>query len=162
LPHILPPVSRRLALAAMSLAVVGSASAQSTANDDTAALAAIVQRYAQALRANDAATLVSLYTADGVFMREYFPPAVGRDALQAAYRAVFEALKLELEFQIQESQVTGDMAWLRLHSQGKQKTLATGVELQTAFNGLVVFRREAGAWKIRCYIYTSSKADGGR
>ena len=104
---------------------------------------------------------MALYTADGVFMREDLPAVVGSDALRAAYRQVFATLKVDLRFTIQETEVAGDMAWLRSLSKGRIKTLATGVEADESFNSLIVFRREGGTWKIRCYLYASNKPGTG-
>jgi ketosteroid isomerase-like protein len=153
--------SRRVLLAAPALAVIGAANAQTSGAGDRAQLAAVMERYAAALDSNNVDALVALYTADGMFMRENLPAVAGSQALQAAYRQVFATLKVKLGFAIQESEVAGDMAWLRALSKGRIKTLATGVEADESFNDLVVFRREGGTWKIRCYIYASNKPGKG-
>jgi len=152
--------SRRALIAgAAVVAFVGSAHAQGTS--DAAQLAALMESYAAALRSNNADALVALYTTNGVFMREDMPAVVGRDALTKAYREVFAALKLDLAFTIQETEIAGDMAWLRSTSTGRVKILATGAESSNSFNELVVFRRESGAWKIRSYIYASNQPGKG-
>jgi len=150
---------RRVLLAAAAFAAVGgahSAFAQ-PASGDPHELVAIMERYAQALRTNNVEALVAMYTDDGVFMREDLPAAVGRAALQAAYREVFATLKIDLRFDIHETEVAGDMAWLRSTSKGLIKILASGREAKGSFNSLTVFKRQAGAWKIRCSIYASNK-----
>ena len=43
----------------------------------------------------------------------------------------------------------------------KIRALATGADADESFNELVVFRREGGAWKIRCYLYASNKPGTG-
>ena len=53
------------------------------------------------------------------------------------------------------------MAWLRSTSKGRIKTLATGADAVESFNDLVVFRRDGGTWKIRCYLYASNKPGAG-
>lgn len=140
-----------------ALAVGAATGAEAQSSTDAAPLRAIMERYAAALRANDVDTLVSLYTANGVFMREDMPAVVGRDALRAAYRQVFATLKLDLSFDVQEAEVAGDMGWLRVISKGKIKVLATGVETTNSFNELIVFRREADGWKIRSCLYASNQ-----
>src|SRR5262249_34562477 len=89
MPHILSLISRRLALTALPFAVAGAARAQSAGAADAAALASVVQRYAQALRSKDIEALVALYADDGVFMPEGAPAASGRAALRTAYRTIF-------------------------------------------------------------------------
>lgn len=153
--HVFLPSRRALLAAAAVVSVIGSARAQGA--DDPARLVAIMDSYAAGLRANNVEALVALYTSNGVFMRDNMPAVVGREALRAAYREVFATLKVDLSFTIQETEVSGDMAWLRATSSGRIKVLATGMETAEAFNLVVIFRREAGAWKIRNYIYASSR-----
>ena len=155
--------SRRAVLAAAAVAALAGTApaliqAQGTADP---ALAAIMNNYAAALRSGNVEALVALYAPNGVFMREDMPAVVGRDALGKAYREVFSTLKVDLAFTIQETEVAGDMAWLRSTSTGRIKILATGAESSNSFNELVVFRREGGAWKIRSYIYASNKPGSG-
>ncbi len=154
--------SRRVLLAASAFAVVGGASAQTTSGSgDPGQLVALMERYVTALRSNNVEALVSLYASNGVFMREDMPAVVGHDALRAAYQKVFATLKVDLGFDIQETVVGGDMAWMRSTSKGRIKTLATGAEADESFNQLIVFGREAGTWKIRCYLYASNKPGAG-
>ena len=160
MPAPFSAASRRALLAATAaFTFIGSAHAQGA--DDPARLVAIMDGYAAGLRANNVEALVALYASNGVFMRDNMPAVVGRDALRAAYREVFATLKVDLAFTIQETEVAGDMAWLRATSSGRIRTLATGMETAEAFNLVVVFRREAGAWKIRNYIYASSRPGMG-
>ena len=150
--------SRRALLAGAAVAMVGSAQAQPA--DDSAQILAIMERYAAGLRWGTADALVALYTSDGVFIRDNLPAAAGTEALRAAYRQVFATLKLDLAFEIKETEVAADMAWLRATSKGRIKTLASGVEATESFNDVVIFRRTAAGWKIRCYIYNASKGAG--
>ena len=150
--------SRRALLAGAAIAMVGSAQAQPS--DDPAQLLAIMERYAAGMRWGTADALVTLYTSDGVFIRDNLPAAIGTEALRAAYRQVFATLKLDLAFAVKETEVAGDMAWLRATSTGRVKTLASGVEATESFNDLVIFRRTPAGWKIRCYMYNASKGAG--
>ena len=160
MPAYVSILSRRSLLAAAAVvSVVGTVRAQGS--DDPARLVAIMDSYAAGLRANNVEALVALYASNGVFMRDNMPAVVGREALRAAYREVFATLKADLSFAIQETEVSGDMAWLRATSSGRIRILSTGMESAEAFNLVVVFRREAGAWKIRNYIYASSRPGTG-
>jgi ketosteroid isomerase-like protein len=150
--------SRRALLAGAAVAMIGSAQAQTP--DDSAQILAIMERYAAGLRWGTADALVALYTSDGVFIRDNLPAATGTEALRAAYRQVFAILKLDVAFAIKETEVAGDMAWLRAISTGRIKTLASGAEATESFNDVVIFRRTAAGWKIRCYIYNAAKGAG--
>ena len=151
--------SRRVLLAGAAIAMVGSA-ARAQPTDDPAQLLALMERYAAGLRWGAADALVALYTPDGVFIRDDLPAATGTEALRAAYRQVFATLKVDLAFEIKETEVAGDMAWLRATSKGRVKTVASGVDAKEAFNIVAIFRRTAAGWKIRCLIYNSSKGTG--
>jgi uncharacterized protein (TIGR02246 family) len=125
-------------------------------------LVKIMERYAAALAANDVEALVSLYSPQGVFMREEMKAVVGHDALRATYREVFATLKVNLQFTVREAEEAGDMAWLRSVSKGTVKLLKTGVESKQGYNQLVVFRKENGTWKIRAYLYGSNRPEPGQ
>jgi ketosteroid isomerase-like protein len=151
--------SRRVLLAGAAVAMVGN-TARAQTSDDPAQLLAIMERYAAGLRWGTADALVTLFTSDGVFIRDNLPAAAGTEALRAAYRQVFATLKLDLAFEIKETEMAADMAWLRATSRGRIKTLASGVETTESFNDVVIFRRTAAGWKIRCYIYNTAKGAG--
>ena len=146
-----------LSLAAVLVALAGNAHAQAAAEFQK-----ILDTYSKALDGNDVETLVNLYTADGVFMRDDMPAVIGRDALRASYKDVFATLKVYLTFKVQAAEQSGDLGWSRSLSNGKVKVLATGVETAETYNQLVVFKKEGGTWKIRNYLYASSKAQPGQ
>jgi len=151
--------SRRALLASAAVAMVVSA-ARAQPSDDPAQLLALMERYAAGLRWGAADALVALYTPDGVFIRDDLPAATGTEALRAAYRQVFATLKVDLAFEIKETEVAADMAWLRATSKGRVKTLASGADATEAFNIVAIFRRTSAGWKIRCLIYNASKGAG--
>lgn len=151
-------VSRRALLAGATVAVLGTAHAQPA--DDAAQLLALMDRYAAGLRWNTVDALVALYTPDGAFIRDGLPAAVGTEALRAAYRQVFATLKVDLAFEVKETEISSDMAWLRATSTGRVRTLSNGAEATEAFNVVVIFRRTAAGWKIRNYIYAAAKGTG--
>lgn len=151
--------SRRALLAGAAVALVAN-EAQAQPSDDAAQILAVMERYAAGLRWGTADALVALYTSDGVFIRDNLPAAAGTEALRAAYRQIFATLKLDVAFAIKETEVAGDMAWLRATSRGRVKTLASGVEATESFNDVVIFRRTAAGWKIRCYMYNAAKGAG--
>jgi len=151
-------VQRRVLLLAAGVAAIAGNAAADTASD----LQKIMDGYATALNTGDVEKLVGLYSPKGVFMREEMKAVVGQDALRAAYREIFATLKVDLQFTIREAEEAADMAWLRSVSKGTVKVLKTGVETKQAYNQLVVFRKEGGAWKIRAYLYGATSAAPGQ
>jgi uncharacterized protein (TIGR02246 family) len=145
-------------LVAAGVAAVAGSAAADTASD----FQKIMDKYAAALKAGDVEALVGLYSPKGVFMRDEMKAVVGQDALRAAYKEIFATLKVDLAFTVREAEATGDMGWLRGVSKGMVKILKTGAEAKQGYNQLVVFAREAGAWKIRAYLYGATSAAPGQ
>jgi uncharacterized protein (TIGR02246 family) len=116
-----------------------------------------IKTYEKALNSNDIESILSLYGQAPVFMPQHAPPLVGREAVRAGYRQVFETIKLNVEFTIHEVEVLGDTAWARTSSAGGTRILAAGIEVQEGNNELFVFKREHGDWKIHRYLFATTQ-----
>lgn len=117
-------------------------------------LGAILDKYAEALKAGNVEAIVRLYTANGSFMAPNTTAAVGPEALRAAYKRIFTLVAVDVEFNVWEAAKYAETGWLRSTSKVHTKTLATGKETTNTFNQLVVFQPESRVWKIRSYIYS--------
>jgi len=147
----------------MTAVLLGLFAANASVADEaeqTAAVRASLEKqlnaYQQRLAQGNVEGILDLYSADPVFIPEYAPPAVGREAVRKAYEWVFATLKLNGRFIVHEAEVIGDTAWVRTNSTGRFTVIATGVEGDVANSELFVFKREQGAWKIHRYIFTSA------
>ena len=117
----------------------------------------LLKTYETALNANDIEGILALYGSDPVFMPQHAPALVGRDAVRAGYQQVFDSIKLNVAFEIHETQEAGDWAWARTSSAGRTKILATGTEVTEGNNELFVFRREGGPWRIHRYLFATNQ-----
>lgn len=117
----------------------------------------LIKSYGSALNAGDVEKVLALYSTDPVFMPQHAPALVGRDAVRAGYRQVFDTIKLNVKFEIHEIQEAGDWAWARTSSAGRTKILAAGTEVTEGNNELFVFRREGGSWRIHRYLFATNK-----
>lgn len=117
----------------------------------------VLHRYETALNANDLDGVLNLYGSDPVFMPQHAPAMVGRDAVRAAYRQVFDTIKLDIKFTTHEIETHGDTSWARTSSAGRTRILAAGVEVQEGNNELFVFRKENGDWKIHRYLFSTNQ-----
>ncbi len=151
-----PLLKAVMAAAAALAASAGVASAQHTT--DRAAIESVLTTYEAALNASDTETVLTLYTADGVFMPQHSLPSVGADAIRAAYVGVFNAITLEVTFEIDEiAQVAPNWAFARTRSNGFVTINATGQRAPEANQELFVFTRtDAGAWRIARYIFSTT------
>jgi uncharacterized protein (TIGR02246 family) len=121
-----------------------------------AAITAVLQRYQQALDASDVHGVVELYTDDAVVLPPNAPSAVGSAAVRATYKGIFQAIDLDLTFDIAEVKVASpNWAFLRSTSQGTITVLATGAQIPSSNHELFVLHRSRGGWKLARYSFSS-------
>lgn len=126
------------------------------AHQDRARIEALLRRYEAALNAGDAAAATEVYAAGAVFMAQHRAPAEGRAAIRRAYDEIFAAIKLHVEFGIDEVEVVGDTAWARTHSAGRTEIRATGGEVPEKNSELFLFRKQPdGAWRVTRYLFAT-------
>lgn len=118
-----------------------------------------LRRYEQALNSSDVDRVMTLYADDAVFMPQHSLPAVGRDAVRAAYRHVFDTIKLDIRFAIDEVRLLSrDWAFARTRSNGAVNALGSDQPAGSEANQeLFLLHREAdGQWRIARYIFSTS------
>lgn len=117
----------------------------------------LIKTYETALNANDLEKILALYGSEPVFMPQHAPALVGRDAVRAGYKQVFETLKLNIRFEVHEIEEAGEWVWARTSSAGRTRILAAGVEVTEGNNELFIFRREGGEWRIHRYLFATNQ-----
>ena len=128
-------------------------------NADEKAIAAVLAKYQDALNESSADAVMKLYASDGVFMPQNSPSSVGADAVRRAYNAVFDAIALNVKFDIAEiRQLTPDWAFARTNSAGRVKVNATGESSPEGNQELFVFQKIGGDWKIARYCFSTTNA----
>jgi uncharacterized protein (TIGR02246 family) len=118
--------------------------------------------YNAALNSGRTATVMPLYTEDGVFMPPYSQSAVGKDAVKKAYDAVFDELKFDVKFNIAELVVMAPAwAYVRTNSAGTTLHHSTGTSTSEANQELFIFRQEDdGKWRIARYSFSPTNPPG--
>src|SRR6516164_4719345 len=128
-------------------------------NADEKAIAAVLAKYQDALNESSADAVMKLYASDGVFMPQNSPSSVGADAVRRAYNAVFDAIALNVKFDIAEiRQLAADWAFARTNSAGRVKVNATGESSPEGNQELFVFQKIGGDWKIARYCFSTTNA----
>ncbi|UZF92826.1 YybH family protein [Bosea sp. NBC_00550] len=166
-PHAVEPtdvstsVTRRSAtLALAALLPLGTVAVAHGADASVeAAITKQLKSYEQALNVSDLDGVMKLYTEDVVFMPPHAMPVVGREAVRAAYRHIFSAIKLEITFQIDEIRpLSQDWAFARTRSDGTVKVLASNQPASPEANQeLFLLRRDdGGQWRIARYIFSTT------
>ncbi len=143
-------------LAAATL-VFGSLSGAHAADSDQEKIRAVLKAYEQVLNASDVAGVRKLYTKDGVFMAQHNPSAVGIQQVEAAYTGAFQAIDLNVEFDIVEIEVIADdWAFARTNSSGTTTINATGEKVPEGNQELFVLQKIDGYLKIARYAFSTT------
>ncbi len=116
----------------------------------------LLKSYFAALNKSDAAAAVASYTKDGVFMPTEGPTAAGLEQLKAAYRHVFDTIKLNIDFKIEEIVPSCEYAYAITSSEGEVTILDKGVTLPEKNRELFVLRKVDEDWKIARYMFNKS------
>lgn len=152
--------NRLLAAALLVLMPLLATAAESMPDEgDREAITHQLERYGQALNASDVDAVMQLYAKDAVFMPQHSLPAVGRDAVRLAYRHVFDTLRLNIDFAIDEIVVLSpDWAYARTRSRGTVKVLALEQPPAAEANQeIFLLHREAdGHWRFARYIFSTT------
>ena len=137
--------------------VLGSLCGAYAADSDKAEIEAVLKSYERVLNASDVDGILKLYTEDGVFMAQHNPSAVGIKQVEAAYTAVFQAIDLNVEFDIVEIKVIADdWAFARTNSSGTTTINATGDKVSEGNQELFVLKKIDDNWKIARYCFSSN------
>jgi uncharacterized protein (TIGR02246 family) len=124
--------------------------------ENKSAITAVLKQYQDALNASDTAAVMKLYTADGAFMAQHFPTALGTEAVRKAYDRTFDAITLAVKFDIIEVvPISDEWAFARTASVGTTK-LKTGGGGPEANQELFVMQKTDGAWKIARYCFSTT------
>lgn len=114
----------------------------------------LLATYERSLNTGDADLAASCYAADGVFMPTTLPTVTGAD-MADGYRRIFDAIRLDVTFTIDELVVTSDETAHGLtRSNGTQTVLSTGDESAESNREIFLFQRtNTDGWKISRYMF---------
>ncbi len=137
--------------------ILGSLCGAYAADSDKAEIEAVLKGYERVLNASDVDGVLKLYTEDGVFMAQHNPSAVGINQVEAAYTAAFQAIDLNVEFDIVEIKVIADdWAFARTDSSGTTTIKPTGDKVAEGNQELFVLQKIDGNRKIARYCFSTT------
>jgi len=145
-----------LTLLFFTLLLVNSAIARD--DNDASKIKTLLKGYESVLNASDVKGILKLYAKDGVFMPQHSPSQVGTDAIRAAYEHVFEAIDLDVKFDIIEVEILSDQwAFARTTSSGITTINADGAKISEGNQELFLLKKQSsGDWKIARYIFSTT------
>lgn len=144
-------------------AVVEAPKGPSETESLAAMRAAVMDDYVKAYNAMDADALSMTFAADAVRMNPGKPATVGRDAIAAEFKAIFEELQrtyssTNLTEAVTDAAVSGDWGYAHGTFQWTGKPKKAGPAQDLAGKWLVIAQRQpGGAWKMSraCWNYDS-------
>jgi len=107
----------------------------------------LLKAYEKALNTSDTQAAMALYGSEPIFMAQNAVAFIGRDAVQASYQHIFEALKLNVVFSVHEIVEMGDLAYGRTTSAGQQEVLAAHTTSKERTTNCSSFARKRGIGK---------------
>lgn len=152
------PVLSALALAgALALGACAPAAPEMNAPADLAAVTALRTNFQNGFNAGDAAAIMNGYSADPISMGNHQPTATGRDAVMASNKALFEAMKANIEIIPDETKTMGNMGYERGHFKITMTPKAGGPPIMDEGRYFITLEKGAdGAWKVTRDIDNSS------
>ena len=124
-------------------------------NEEIEKIYELLSTYKDSLNSSDSELAVSLYTEDGVFMPSGAPTAEGTESIKEAYDFVFSQIQLNIEFNIEEIVIEGDVAYATSTSEGTSLIHSTNTIVPEENRELFVFKKVNGDWKISRYMFNS-------
>ncbi len=149
--------NRLLQTLTVATLILGSLSGAHATDSNKAQIEAVLKNYERVLNASDVGGVVKLYAEDGVFMAQHNLSAVGIKQVEAAYTAAFQAIDLNVEFDIVEIEVIADdWAFARTNSSGTTTINATGDTIAEGNQELFLMQKIDGEWKIARYGFSTT------
>jgi len=158
-------ITALLGLLAITGACTPAVSPETTADADVRAIEELQQGWFTAFNSGDLDALMAPLADDVVWMQPNLPARVGKPAVRAFYRSVFEANHFNMTFNAEEIVVSGDLAFIRGASGGtrtpKPAAAAAKVSIPSATGRLSVKfvwllkKQSDGRWWITHNIYSS-------
>lgn len=135
---------------------ISPSNAEKMNNQEKQKLEKLLGEYQISLNTSDAKLAQSLYTEDGIFMPTEAPSGIGSKGILDGYNYVFSLIKLNIEFDIEEIVVDGNLAYAVTSSKGTTTLLSNGVTMPESNRELFVFEKTNGEWKIARYMFNKT------
>ncbi len=121
--------------------------------EDRNAIEATITNYWAALNASDVEGVLALYTEDGVFIATEGPTVVGKRLIRAAYEQIFDTIKPDIAFTMDEIVQIGNFAFARTFSMGEVTVLVGDLTLPEKHREYFVLEKTGDEWKIAQFLF---------
>ena len=115
----------------------------------------LLTTYQRGLNEGDVNLVGAVYADDAVFIGQPFPTATGKEEIVALYADVFSKLDFNVEFDIQDIELSGDLGFIRSRSQGSIVPKGQVSEGGEGNREVFVLKKIDGEWKFYRYIFNA-------
>ena len=122
----------------------------------------VVETYQTALNNSDFRTIRTLFASNAVAEWNNKPTVIGVAAMEKPYTDLFRETKFTTDFQYDEVDIHGPIAFVRTHHpKGQTERSLTDGSTKLDFNReIFVLSKESGDWKIILYTFTTQPEQG--
>ncbi|MDX6500791.1 MAG: hypothetical protein QOG23_4051 [Blastocatellia bacterium] len=115
--------------------------------DDKQQIRDLIDTWNRASAAGDISKILSLMDEEAVFLRASHPPMRGREAFAAQFKQAIEQVRIEATSDVQEIDVSDDMAYCWNELSVTMTPLKGGTPMRHSGPVLTIFRKKAdGTW----------------
>ena len=115
----------------------------------------LLMTYQRSLNEGDVDLVRSVYADDAVFIGQPFPTATGQEEIVALYGDVFSKLDFNVQFDILDIELSGDLGFVRTQSHGTIVPKGQEPEGGECNREVFVLKQIGGEWKIYRYIFNA-------
>ncbi len=115
----------------------------------------LLENYQRGLNEGDVDVVRSVYADDAVFIGQPVPTATGKDEIVALYADVFSKLDFNVQFDIQDIELSGDLGFVRTRSHGTIVPKGQDPQGGEGNREVFVLKKIDGEWKFYRYIFNA-------
>ena len=115
----------------------------------------LMQTYQRSLNEADLDLVKAVYADDAMFIGQPFPTATGIEEITATYADVFSKVDFDVQFDIQEIELSGDLGFVRTRSHGTITPKGQNPEGSEGNREIFVLKKIAGDWKFYRYMFNA-------
>lgn len=124
---------------------------------EQSAIEKLIFSFRDAFNAADISKTVASFTSDGINMPNNAPVAQGTEQLTKAFEALFSYADINIQYVIDEINISGEYAFARTNSKVTTVVKASSDRILLDNKELFVLRLQNGEWKISHYIFNNTQ-----
>lgn len=115
----------------------------------------LIQTYQRGLNEANIDLVKAVFAEDAMFIGQPFPTATGIEEIEATYTDFLSKLDFDVEFKIEEIELSGDLGFVRTGSHGTITPKSQTPEGTEGNRELFVVKKIDGRWKFYRYIFNA-------